>query len=97
MLNNLICNINSTPHKVPLPFNRDYRPDVLNIDSIIFVSVAKNYVRNPNGTHLVRTCFNLVFLVIFKPQRWIAHLMPLYSSGYKIEPCYHTTPNLFQV
>ena len=61
MLNNLISNINSTPHKVPLPFNRDYRPDVFNIDSIIFVSVAKNYVRNPNGTHLVRTCFILVF------------------------------------
>ena len=53
-LYNLISNIESTPNKVPLPFDGDHSSRVFNVHSIIFVSISKDYVRNPNRAHLVR-------------------------------------------
>ena len=52
LLYNLISNIKSTPNKVALPFDGDHSPGVFNVHSVIFVSISKDYVRNPNHVDL---------------------------------------------
>ena len=51
---NLFSNLRSTPNKVPLPFYGDHSPFVFNVHSIIIVSVAKDDIRDPYRTHLVK-------------------------------------------
>ena len=50
---NLFSYLRTTPNKVPLSFYGYCSPFVFNIHSIIMIGVSKDYVGNPNRTHLV--------------------------------------------